>query len=83
VLAVIRGSVLFGVATLRAKLLPGGGAWLLIAGPLLLLVMLFGSVRDVRLFTLSSALFAAGWAWLGYELPVAGRRKRRTKDAPA
>lgn len=82
VLAIICGSVLFGIATLRAKILPGGGASLLIVGPLLLLVMLFGGVRDVRLFTLPSALFGAGWAWLGYDLPVAFRRKRRTGDRP-
>lgn len=82
VLAVICGSILFGVATLRAKLLPRGGAWLLIAGPVLLLVMLFVGVRDVRLFTVPSALFGAGWAWLGYELPVVVRRKRQTLDTP-
>lgn len=83
VLAVIGGSVLFGVATLRAKVLPRGGALLLIAGPLLLVVMLFAGVRDVRLFTLPSALFGAGWAWLGYDLPVAFRRKHKDGDRPA
>lgn len=82
VLAVIFGSVLFGVATLQAKILPRGGALLLIFGPLLLVVMLLVGVRDVRLFTLPSALFGAGWAWLGYDLPVAFRRKRRDGERP-
>jgi hypothetical protein len=78
VLFVILGSPLFAIAILRAKILPRVGAWLLIAGPLLLLVMFFLGVRDVRLFTLPSALYGVGWAWLGYELPVAARRRRRS-----
>jgi len=82
VLALAVGSILFGVATLRAGRLPRGGALLLIAGPLLLLAMVFGGVGDPRLFTLPSALFGAGWAWLGYDLPVAVRRGRLTGDVP-
>jgi hypothetical protein len=83
VLFVVCGSVLFGVATLRARVLPRGGSLLLIAGPLLLVVMMLGGVRDPRLFVLPSALFGAGWIWLGYELPVAVRRKRRRRPKPA
>ena len=83
VLALAGGSILFGAATFRAGMLPRGGALLLIFGPLLLLAMLFGGVGDLRLFTLPSALFGAGWAWLGYDLPVAGRRERRAGEKPA
>lgn len=77
ILIVVLGSVLFGLGTFRAKVLRRGGALLLIAGPLLLVALVLGGVRDPRLFILPAALFGAAWVWLGYDLPVAVRRKRR------
>ncbi len=67
-LLVIVGSVLFAVAILRASVLPKGGAWLLIIGLVLFLGVDAGGGESPWLVVLPSALFGAGWAWLGYVL---------------
>ncbi len=73
----IVGSVLFGIATFREKILPGGGALLLVIGAPLWLVgpAFFGGLLDggedwllVVPAMAPVALFGGGWAWLGYAL---------------
>jgi uncharacterized membrane protein YciS (DUF1049 family) len=54
----VLGWVLFGVATLKARIYPRAAAWLLIAGALILLLPL----------PLGSTVFAAAIAWMGYVL---------------
>jgi hypothetical protein len=61
------GSVVFGVAAKGVEVLPGGGAALLIAGPLLLLGMIFGGIEGWPLMA-PAVLSGAGWAWLAYAL---------------
>lgn len=51
------GSVLFGIATLRAKILPHRAAVLFTVGSAAAVVPFIGML-----------LFGAGWAWLGYAL---------------
>ncbi len=67
-LLVIVGSIFFGAATLRAGVLPRGGALLLILGPLAYLVVGFGGIENVWLLTVPGYLFGVGWVWLGYVL---------------
>lgn len=61
------GSIIFGAATYRAKVLPREGAFLLVVGPLLFMGMLFGGVEGWPIM-LPAVLFGGGWAWLGYTL---------------
>lgn len=58
VLCFVVGWVLFGIATLRAGIYPRAAASLLIAGTLILVLPL----------PLSSVVFAAALAWMGYFL---------------
>lgn len=75
------GSLAFGVATLRAALLPKSGAWLCILGP----VLLYGGFTFLSLFAgrlplteVNLALYIlfaptlAGWFWLGIGLRPTG-----------
>lgn len=62
------GSVVFGVATLRAGVLPRGGALLAILGPIVFFGMIFFGVEGGLPIVLGPALFGLGWAWLGYAL---------------
>lgn len=66
-LLMVLGSMVFGVATYRAALLPRGGALLVVIGPLVLLGLLFGGIENALLLA-PAALFGLGWAWLGYGL---------------
>lgn len=69
----ILGLLLFGIATLRAEMLPRGGAWLLIAAALtnvigILAMINSGGTLGGWIFIVSTVLFGLGWAWLGYGL---------------
>lgn len=77
-LAVTMGFLGFGVATLRAGLLPKGGAVLLIAGCWFGL----GPIVNHYAFVVGGLLFGAGSAWLGYALWAApkSRAQRMTLD---
>ncbi len=68
VLLVILGSLLFGMATFRANVLPRGGALLVALFSLVPLAMNFGGLDNPWVFLLPYALFGVGWAWLGYAL---------------
>lgn len=68
VLLLMVGTVLFGVAALRAGTLPRGGALLLVVVPLLMIGSLFLLGGPEWAFTGGMALFGIGWAWLGYGL---------------
>lgn len=63
----IVGSVIFGAATFRAKVLPRGGALLFVVGPLLFLGIIFGGVEGWPIM-LPAVLFGGAWVWLGYTL---------------
>ena len=66
------GSLIFGIATFRAGVLPRGAALLAAIGPIWLLVMmvsgLVGPDRSLLLPLVPWAATAVGWAWLGYAL---------------
>ena len=64
VLGLILGYIFFGIATVRAGVLPRGGAWLLIAGALLA----FGGAVSRLIGIVAAAVFGAGLAWMGYAL---------------
>jgi len=57
VLTLVIGSVLFGIATLRTKILPHRAVVLFTIGSAAAVVPFFGML-----------LFGVGWAWLGYAL---------------
>lgn len=64
------GSMIFGIATYRARALPRGGALLLIAGSLMYpvgipAVVIPGLLMSPVLIH-AVVLFGGGWAWLGY-----------------
>ena len=65
------GSLVFGIATFRAGVLPRGAALLAAVGPIWLLAMFLGGFGDGGSFLLLCvpvAVTALGWAWLGYAL---------------
>ena len=62
------GSVLFGMATMRASLLPRGGALLIIVGALGFFGIAFAGVGPEWLISVAVTILGAGWAWLGYAL---------------
>lgn len=68
VLLLLLGSVLFGVAILRAGVLPRGGAVTIVAIPLVSVGVLFSGLETDWLFSTLMALLGLGWAWLGYGL---------------
>ncbi len=72
-LFLIVGLVLFGAAILRARVLPSGGAWLLIAAALanvvgILIIIVSGGRVGAWIFIVPTILFGLGWVWLGYGL---------------
>lgn len=67
VLLSIVGLAAFGAATFRTKVLPRGGALLLVTGPVLFLGMLFGGVEG-WLLMVPAILVGGAFAWLGYAL---------------
>lgn len=69
------GGLLFGYATLRARILPNGAAYLLIAGAILTLLTLLPlpGLAGMLLGQLSQVVFVLALAWLGYALWAEGR----------
>ncbi len=67
-LLLIIGSVLFSMATMRANVLPSGGALLIIVGALGFFGIAFAGVGPEWLISVAVAILGAGWAWLGYAL---------------
>jgi hypothetical protein len=68
VLPAALGSLLFGIAALRADLLPRGGASLLSIAALVLLGAILVDIQNPWLNSALLTLFGAGWSWLGYDL---------------
>ncbi|MGA7228055.1 MAG: hypothetical protein WBZ40_04900 [Acidimicrobiia bacterium] len=71
VLLAIVGWILFGVASLRARVYPRGPVWLLILGTVILLAL--GSADAPFLDT----VWGLGLAWLGYEIWSVARKTRQ------
>ena len=70
------GSVLFGIATFRADVLPKVAAVMVAAGPAWQFVLSLGGVDGSYLLLLPPfAVTALGWIWLGYALISEGNRK--------
>lgn len=67
-LLLIIGAVLFSMATMRADLLPRGGALLIIVGALGFFGIAFAGVAPEWLISVAVVILGAGWAWLGYAL---------------
>ena len=75
------GSLLFGIATLRAGVLPRAAALLLAVGaPLRFLLGPLGASQSVLLIAMLAV--CSGWGMLGYALPAYGR-ERSAQAAPA
>ncbi|MDP8924910.1 MAG: hypothetical protein M3O34_18835 [Chloroflexota bacterium] len=75
------GSLLFGIAALRAGVLPRAAAWpLAVGGGLQLLVSFSPAPQPLRLLVL--LVLCLGWALLGYALTT-GARARAGQPAPA
>ena len=68
VLLMLLGSMLSGFASLRAGVLPRGGALLIVVVPVASLGTLFAGIQSDWLFSGSMALLGLGWTWLGYGL---------------
>ena len=67
-LLLIIGAVLFSMATMRADLLPRGGALLIIVGALGFFAIAFAGIAPEWLISVAVVILGAGWAWLGYAL---------------
>jgi hypothetical protein len=67
-LLLIIGAVLFSMATMRAGLLPRGGALLIIVGALGFFGIAFAGIAPEWFISVAVVLSGAGWAWLGYAL---------------
>lgn len=85
-LLLILGLTLFGAAILRARVLPRGGAWLLIAAALanlvgILIMIISGGTAGAWIFIVATVLFAFGWVWLGYGLWSSRGKPSRTQPA--
>jgi hypothetical protein len=80
------GSLIFGVATFRAGVLPRGGALLAAVGPIWLFVMMMtgmvGPGQPLVLLFTPVAATALGWTWLGYAL-LSERKGTVTEPRPA
>lgn len=79
--ALYAGSVLFGIATLRARILPRPGAVLLLiwfpAGFIMSSLLQLVSVPEELSFSVLSGLCGLGWAILGYALWSGGDEAAR------
>lgn len=79
------GSLLFGVATYRAGMLPRVAAVMVAIGPSLLLAMMLsglaGADRAFLLLLVPWAAIGLSWAWLGYAL--LSEQKRGPEPQPA
>jgi hypothetical protein len=67
-LVLLIGTVLFGMATIRASIFPSGGALLIIVGALVFFGIAFAGVGPEWLISVAVVISGAGWAWLGYDL---------------
>jgi hypothetical protein len=77
------GSLLFGVATYRAGVLPRGGALLMAVGPIWLFASFMAGLGGTVLpIVVPVAVTALGWMWLGYAL-FAETREPSAEPAPA
>jgi hypothetical protein len=79
------GSLVFGIATFRAGVLPRGAALLAAVGPIWLLAMFvggFGNGQSFLLLSVPVAVTALGWMWLGYAL-FSETRNPSAEPAPA
>jgi hypothetical protein len=62
------GSILLGIATLRAGIMPKAAAILMAIGPVWLFVMFGVGLNQSFLLLLPVIVTALGWMWLGYAL---------------
>jgi hypothetical protein len=65
------GSLVFGIATFRAGILPRGGALLVAVGPIWLFALFnlgFGDGQSFLLVFVPVVVTGLGWMWLGYTL---------------
>ena len=65
------GSLIFGIATFRAGILPRGGALLVAVGPIWLLALFnlgFGNGESFLIVFVPVVVTGLGWMWLGYAL---------------
>lgn len=65
------GSLIFGIATFRAGVLPSGGALLAAVGPIWLFALFnlgFGDGQSFLLVFVPVVVTGLGWIWLGYAL---------------
>ena len=70
------GSILFGIATFRAGVLPKVAAVMVAAGPAWQFLLSLGGVDGSYLLLLPPfAVTALGWIWLGYALIAEGNHK--------
>lgn len=79
------GSLIFGIATFRAGVLPRGGAFLAAVGPIWLFAFFnlgFGDGQSFLLVFVPIVVTGLGWMWLGYAL-LAGRREPLAEPQPA
>lgn len=67
------GSLLFGIATYRAGVLPRAGALMVAVGPIWLFVSFMAGLGQTVLPIVPVAVTALGWTWLGYALFSEGR----------
>lgn len=65
------GSLIFGIATFRAGVLPRGAALLVAAGPIWLFALFnlgFGDGQSFLIVFVPVVVTGLGWMWLGYAL---------------
>ena len=77
------GSLVFGIATFRASVLPRGGALLMAVGPIWLFASFMIGLGDTVLpILVPVAVTALGWMWLGYAL-YSERKETSGEPEPA
>ena len=79
------GSLLFGIATYRAGILPRGGALMAAVGPIWLFALFnlgFGDGQSFLIVFVPVVVTGLGWVWLGYAL-LSGRKGTVAEPRPA
>ena len=79
------GSLVFGIATFRAGVLPRGGALLVAIGPMWLFALFnlgFGGGQSFLVVFVPVMVTGLGWVWLGYAL-VSHRKETAAESRPA